>query len=75
MAFPLGSWPFNASKTALRAVSSGSMYICPSATAVNARGSKITPETVLGKIGLFTRLIMTAATATWPIYGSPRASP
>src|SRR5690606_39600170 len=57
------------------ALSLGVSQICPSATAVNARGSKITPATVLGNDALLTRFNITAATATCPSYGFPRASP
>src|SRR3954469_25503663 len=64
-----------ASSTAFLEVSFGVSQICPSATAVNAPGSKITPETVLGNEGLLTRFKITAATATWPMYGSPLDSP
>jgi len=55
--------PLMASTTALLAVSFGVSQICPSATAVNASGSKITPETVFGKVGLLIRFKITAATA------------
>ena len=34
-----------------------------------------TPAIVFGKLELLTRLSTTAATATCPVYGSPRASP
>src|SRR5690625_717398 len=64
-----------ASMTALLADSLGVNQICPSATAVNALGSKITPETEFGKIGSLTRFKITDATATCPSYGSPLDSP
>src|SRR5699024_6690427 len=51
---------------AFTAVSFGVNHICTSATAVNDIDSKITPNTVFGKVALSTLFKITAATATCP---------
>lgn len=62
----MGSHPFIASLAALYTVEPSLIFtfICPSATAVNAPLSYITPAIVLGNLELFTLFNITAPTAT-----------
>ena len=75
IAIARGSQPFRASLAALYATELGSRFICPSETASKHRVGLNDARNCIWESAASGSTRTTAPAVTWPVYGSPRASP